>query len=68
MQKLSAEKQRLYVENQKRKVDRLVEESEEAYAQPVLYERTWTDKQDRHDEPRGSVELEQVQTQQQVQQ
>lgn len=44
MQKLSAEKQRLYVENQKRKVDRLVEESEEAYAQPVLYERTWTDK------------------------
>ncbi|XAO24128.1 hypothetical protein I312_102918 [Cryptococcus bacillisporus CA1280] len=50
VQKLSAEKQRLYVENQKRKVDRLVEESEEA-----------------HDEPRGSVELEQVQTQQQVQ-
>ncbi|KIR32348.1 syntaxin 7 [Cryptococcus deuterogattii MMRL2647] len=50
VQKLSAEKQRLYVENQKRKVNRLVEESEEA-----------------HDEPRGSVELEQVQTQQQVQ-
>lgn len=68
MQKLSAEKQRLYVENQKRKVDRLVEESEEAYVQLVLYERTWTDKQDRRDEPRGSVELEQVQTQQQVQQ
>ncbi|KIR24955.1 syntaxin 7 [Cryptococcus deuterogattii 99/473] len=50
VQKLSAEKQRLYVENQKRKVNKLVEESEEA-----------------HDEPRGSVELEQVQTQQQVQ-
>ncbi|AAW41517.2 t-SNARE, putative [Cryptococcus deneoformans JEC21] len=49
VQRLSAEKQRLYVENQKRKVDRLVEENEEAY-----------------DESRSSVELEQVQTQQQV--
>ncbi|WRT67019.1 uncharacterized protein IL334_003985 [Kwoniella shivajii] len=51
VQRQSAERQRSYVENQKRKVDRLIEESEEA-----------------HDEPRSSVELEQVQAQQQVQQ
>lgn len=68
MQKLSAEKQRLYVDNQRRKVDKLIEESEETYVQFELYERFWTDEQGRHDEPRGSVELEQVQTQQQVQQ
>ncbi|WWC69565.1 uncharacterized protein I206_103508 [Kwoniella pini CBS 10737] len=47
----SAERQRSFVESQKRRVDKLVEESEEA-----------------HDEPRNSVELEQVQAQQQVQQ
>ncbi|WVQ78196.1 hypothetical protein IAT38_000279 [Cryptococcus sp. DSM 104549] len=51
VQRLSAERQRTYVEKQKRNVDRLVEEAEDA-----------------HDEPRGSVELEQVQRQQQVQQ
>ncbi|KAK6902810.1 hypothetical protein I203_108069 [Kwoniella mangroviensis CBS 8507] len=47
----SAERQRSFVESQKRRVDKLVEESEEA-----------------HEEPRSSVELEQVQAQQQVQQ
>ncbi|WWD15826.1 hypothetical protein CI109_100250 [Kwoniella shandongensis] len=51
VQRLSAERQRSFVESQKRKVDRLVEESEES-----------------HDEPRGSLELEQVQAQHQVQQ
>ncbi|WVN85213.1 uncharacterized protein L203_100358 [Cryptococcus depauperatus CBS 7841] len=50
VQRLSAEKQKVYIEKQKRKVDRMVEEGEDSA----------------HDEPRGSVELERVQTQAQA--
>lgn len=61
--RLSAEKQRSFVENQKRRVEELVDDDR---CVALCDEVVMTDF--RIDEPRGSVELEQVQTQQQAQQ